>query len=277
MRESEGVGKAGEEDWNLVKRNRPRKYLGVDDERIMALKFDQIYIEECKIYLNNPRFEKALSGNLGRNFNGENGLKMNEADGSKIQGKGMEPVRVNKPTSYANVVNNPSRFISNKLAPGGRSHKSPAYSFSFKPDVQQVVKLSRAYIGKVVKKGSTYFTQKQLHQEGVYEETCNSEANSIVKSRFVATMVRSSEADISPNMTSPLVECVGEEDLEIGIGPHKSNETKVKDHMAHVEVNGDLKEPNDRAGGISHQIGSKLWGVPDIGEKLLEIGGKLDY
>ncbi|KAK7397169.1 hypothetical protein VNO78_18336 [Psophocarpus tetragonolobus] len=87
-----------------------------------------------------------------------------------FQGAGEGKQRNKTATTYVKVVVVKASYAdyTRRVKKDGRAAMVSTYNFSYKPDDEEVAKLSRAYVGEVIVKGSTYKTQMLLHEEGVY-------------------------------------------------------------------------------------------------------------
>lgn len=146
------------------KRNRFRKrfgfarYMDMEDERVFAVKMDNIIMDVKKIHANKPRFTR---GELGMPKKGEFGdkpqfISKNTVGVVKVNRSGVKGKKDTR--SFAEVV----------LGSGGFSSNNVFGQLEYASKEEDLAKFNKAYVGVVVDPGMSYNIQNSFELEGYF-------------------------------------------------------------------------------------------------------------
>ncbi|XP_058739160.1 uncharacterized protein LOC131611050 [Vicia villosa] len=131
------------------------RFKGVKDEKLLAIKLDNIIIDGKKIHVNQPRFVRGSRDGGSRNFGNEN----------QYRGGGREEIKrrfnrtVGKSLSFAEIVQG-----SNK----SKEDKTDTTMLCFKTPTVNLDRWKKTYIGEVLYPGESYNIQTHMEMEGFF-------------------------------------------------------------------------------------------------------------
>ncbi|XP_058776191.1 uncharacterized protein LOC131650502 [Vicia villosa] len=137
---------------NIGKRFGFARFADVEDERLLAVRVDNVIIDGKKIHANLPRFQRqaAARGSIGRE---KFEVPVNRFEGRKATWRDKR--------SFAEVVNKDRET-------GGRKSEDQGLSFCYKSKEEIRERLNKAYVGKVIVSGSAYNIQTHFEMEGFF-------------------------------------------------------------------------------------------------------------
>ncbi|XP_058774299.1 uncharacterized protein LOC131648567 [Vicia villosa] len=131
------------------------RFKGVNDEKLLAIKLDNIIIDGNKIHVNQPRFGRGRI-DVGNN----NSVKENQTRGGrKEEYKGGFIRRVGISKSFVDIVQGNNNSMEDKA-------DTPALCFKSSSD--GLDRWKKAYIGEVLFSGESYNIQMHMEMEGFF-------------------------------------------------------------------------------------------------------------